>query len=267
MKLSLMSASLTTRGIQPALAAEKAAALGLDGIEWVTDCKCTAAELRKFTDDAGLPVVCHTFFAQKLGMGLPGGLDAVRRGIDYAHVLGAPVVMIPFAPLPELIRKEAKECWKRNFVPAVELLEESGLCYAVENYPGAASPMIYASDFREYQRIFPGMKLVFDDGNAASVEDEVESCRTCFGDIVHVHFKDWRFFRRPVGNFMPTGDGRFMASRLIGEGDVRTAEVWNLLKSGGYSGYVSLEYEGHQYDPVGALAQATHFLKNIKENS
>ena len=63
MKLSMMSGSMTWHGYTPEDAARLGGKLGLDGIEWVTDCGRTAAELKKYSDDAGLPVACYTFFS------------------------------------------------------------------------------------------------------------------------------------------------------------------------------------------------------------
>ena len=263
LKLSLMSASMSVQGASPSEIADTAAAIGLDGIEWVTELNSTAKELRHSADAAGMPVVCYTFFAQQVGYGLRDGLDVVRRGIDYALELGAPMVMVPFAPLRGHSRLEAQQCWVSNFPPAAELILDSGLTFAIENYPGFDSPMIFADDFFVYKRHFPQVKLVFDDGNAGSVEDELESCVRTFDDIVHVHFKDWRFHDTPGEGKIRAGEKRWMSPELIGEGDVKTQAVWRYLQTRNYRGYVSLEYEGRFYGGAESMRRAAAFLRGL----
>ena len=67
--------------------------LNMDGIDWVTTYDRDARELKKLSDDAGLPVVAHTFFLRKDDM--PQLESVAARHLDDAVTLGAPVVMIP----------------------------------------------------------------------------------------------------------------------------------------------------------------------------
>ena len=80
--------------------------LKMDGIDWVTTYNRDPKELKKLSDDAGLPVVAHTFFLRDKTE--PAFLSSAERSLDDACVLGAPVVMIPPAPFPEITAPSGK---------------------------------------------------------------------------------------------------------------------------------------------------------------
>ena len=83
--------------------------LNMDGIDWVTTYDRDARELKKLSDDAGLPVVAHTFFLRKDDM--PQLESVAARHLDDAVTLGAPVVMISPSPHPASPRsKSAASC-------------------------------------------------------------------------------------------------------------------------------------------------------------
>ena len=82
--------------------------LGMDGIDWVTTYDRDARELRKLSDDAGLPVVAHTFFLRQDDM--PQLESSAARHLDDAVTLGAPVVMIPPTVHPGI--NTVEECRK-----------------------------------------------------------------------------------------------------------------------------------------------------------
>lgn len=73
--------------------------------------------------------------------------------------------------------------------------------------------------------------------------------------IYHVHFKD---HRRSNGNFDLC---------LVGEGDIPIKEIFNTLKSDGYDGYISLEWEKKWHpelpEPEIAYPAFMEFLKSL----
>lgn len=270
MKLSMMSGSMTWHGYSPEEAAKVGGELKLDGIEWVTDCGRTADELKKYSDDAGLPVICYTFFSIHWMKGdFSRGLEEIRAGMEFARTLGAPRIMIPFLPIAGKPRAEALDYWCDVMSRVEGMIADAGLVLMTENFSTADSPVVLADDFFKAKERLPTLRLCFDSGNAAGGEDEVESCRRCFEEIRHVHFKDWKFFSEPQTyemaseNTRPCLDGRFMRPELIGEGEVRNAELWKFLREKDYSGYVSLEYESPRYPPPEAIARAAKWLKSL----
>lgn len=270
MKLSMMSGSMTWHGYTPEDAACLGGELELDGIEWVTDCGRTAAELKKYSDDAGLPVACYTFFSPRGKTGdAEGALEDIRAGVDFALELEAPGIMIPFLPGIRKDRCETLDYWCGIMSRAENLIASAGLVLMTENFTTSDSPVVLADDFYKAKRKVPSLRLCFDSGNASGGEDELESCRRCFEDIRHVHFKDWKFFSEPHTHPMASEntreclDGRFMRPELIGEGEVRNAEIWKFLREKEYSGYISLEYESPRYPPPEAVARAAKWLRSL----
>ena len=90
--------------------------LDLAGIDFVTLPRpCEAGDLRRMADDAGVPVVCHTFLAHSLGGATPEeqreGRDAALRGLEAAVALGAPVTMVPAPNRSDLSREASRANW------------------------------------------------------------------------------------------------------------------------------------------------------------
>ena len=97
MKFSMMTYTLMRqKTYTPADCIRVAVELGMDGIDWVSTYGEDPRELRKRCDDAGLPVVAHTFFLHRV----PEAelLDKAAVNLDNAVALGAPVVMLPPPP-------------------------------------------------------------------------------------------------------------------------------------------------------------------------
>ena len=234
--------------------------LKMDGIDWVTTYNRDPKELKKLSDDAGLPVVAHTFFLRDKAE--PTFIGTAERSLDAACVLGAPVVMIPPAPFPEITDPaENRKRWCEVLAQVAPLAEARGLILTVENFPGAASAFVTAADFYEAKKQIPYLKLTYDDGNAATGEDPVESLKKCFKDVAHVHFKDWDFC--DDSGAIKMRNGKFGTAALIGEGDVPSAAVFKTLKELDYKGYINIEYESMKYKADEAIRRALEFLRNI----
>ena len=126
------------------------AELNLDGIDFVQLHDTPARELRKMTDDLGIPVVCHTFFAslnQATSAERQAALGTVKEGVEAAVELGAPTVMIPTPHKGDTFtRDQARSNWIERLREAKPIADEAGVTLAVENFPGANSPFVLADD-------------------------------------------------------------------------------------------------------------------------
>ena len=238
-----------------------AAELKMEGIDWVTTYGRDPRELKKMSEDAGLTVAAHTFFLRDA----PGEeiLDAAKRSLDDALLLGAPLVMIPTCPFagansPEENRKR----WCEILQMTAPLAEERKLILTVENFPGANSPFVTAEDFYEAKRLIPSLKLTFDNGNAASGEDEIESLKKCFRDVVHVHFKDWEIREKEEEGFHLMRNGKYFRAALIGEGAIDSRAALRTLEELGYTGFINIEYENNLYPGDEAVKKVLAYLKN-----
>lgn len=263
-KISMMTYTMARQGYQPADFIRTALDCGLDGIDWVSTYGKDPRELRRMSDDAGLPVVCHTFFLSGFINHQPDWLDEARKSLEDAVILGAPLVMIPTPARGDTTDRHAyRREWIGALAEIAPLADDAGLILTVENFPGKFSPFVTAADFLEARRAIPQLRLTFDNGNAASGEDPVESFNQCAEYAVHVHFKDWDIIDRPNEGYREMSDGRYYRATLIGEGDIDTAGCWKALKDYGYSGCVNIEYEGNTYKADEAIRMVTSLLRSL----
>jgi sugar phosphate isomerase/epimerase len=237
-----------------------AANLKMKGIDWVTLYGRDPEELRKMSLDAGLQIVCHTFFAEKLLANDKNWLDEIKQSVDDAVTLGAPVVMIPTGVNENIPRKDFRNFWIEALKQIAPLCDQAGITLTIENYPGKHSAFVTAADFLEAKKHVPQLKLTYDDGNAASGEDPVESIKLCKNDIVHVHFKDWYIYDRPCEGCREMLNGKYFKPALIGQGDIPTSACLKALKNIGYDGYINIEYESSDIPADQAIKQAIDFL-------
>ena len=240
--------------------------LKLDGIDIVTLYDRTAAELRKMADDHGIPVVCHTFFSPlDVAAAVSDGhaVDVAKRSIEDAVVLGAPTVMIPTLNNAKLPRDKARTAWIKGLNKVMPFAKQADVNLTIENFPGENSPFVTSADFLTAAAEVDGLKLTYDNGNAATGENPAESFTRCFDYIVHAHFKDWDIIDTPANGYSRMLDGRYYQPALVGEGNVDQAGCLKVMKSSGYSGYINIEYEGNKYRPDEAVRRAVDYLRKL----
>jgi sugar phosphate isomerase/epimerase len=243
---------------------EVARDLKMSGVDWVTLHDRPAKELRQMSQDYGLPVVCHTFFADMdfpAAAGRQAGVDAARRGIEAAVALGAPVVMIPTIPKPGEPRGQARCNWIAGLQEVVDFGKQAGVAVTVENFPGVWSPFVTSDDVLEAIQAVPGLRLTFDNGNASGGEPPGDSFARCARYVVHAHFKDWGEVLAGGENGMQMLDGLYYKPALIGEGCVDVRSCLVAMKKSGYQGHINIEYEGDRYSPAEAVRRAVSYLR------
>ena len=180
MKFSMMTYTLMRQGgFTPADCVRVAAELKMEGIDWVTTYGEDPALLRKMSEDAGLTIAAHTFFLRVKEEG-ETLLSVAERSLDNACILGAPLVMIPTAPIAGITsREENHKAWCERLADVMVLAKKRDLTVTVENFPGALSPFVTADDFYKAKELFPDLRLTFDNGNAATGEDHIASIKRC----------------------------------------------------------------------------------------
>jgi sugar phosphate isomerase/epimerase len=224
-------------------------------------------ELRKMLDDYSIPVVCNTFGnnINAEGMTEEKWLDNLKSGLDEAAVLRAPAVMIPTPGKPGLDRVENRKNWLGVLGNGVELAKQYGIYLSIENFPGENSPFVKADDLLEAVREASGLKITYDNGNAASGEEPAESFRKCAEHVVHAHFKDWDIFDEFGEDLIPMLDGKYYRPALIGEGDIDHMACVSAMEECGYEGCVDIEYEGNKYNPYEGIKRAAEYLRKISQ--
>ena len=249
-------------GYTPADCVRVAAELKMDGIDWVTTYGEDPKLLKKMSDDAGLPVAAFTFFVP--GSNLAEKVSNAEKSLDDACTLGAPLVMIPPCPFAADVTDPAenRKLWIEILAEIAPLAEKRNLILTVENFPGIASGFVTADDFFEAKKAIPSLKLTFDNGNAASGEDQIESLKRCFNDIVHVHFKDWDISAEYKESWRQMRDGRYYMPALIGEGDIDNKLTLSTLEELGYNGFINIEYENNKYPADEGIRRVLEYLRS-----
>jgi sugar phosphate isomerase/epimerase len=114
-------------------------------------------------------------------------------------------------------------------------------------------------------REVPGLKVTYDNGNAAGGEDPAESFRKCAAHVAHAHFKDWDIRDTLADGYRAMLDGRYGKAALIGEGSVNQKACLAAMRAAGYQGCINLEYEGNVYTPAEACRRAAAYLRGLGE--
>ncbi len=226
-------------------------------------------ELREIFDDYGIPVVCNTFGnnINSETMTQQDWFENLKKGLEEAAVLGAPAVMTPTPGVPGLPRNENRKRWIGVLGKGAGLAEEYKISLSIENFPGDSSPFVTAADLLEAVKDVPGLKITYDNGNAATGEDPAESFRMCAEHVVHAHFKDWDIAYEPAEGYRKMLDGKYYSPALIGEGAVDHASCIRAMDECGYEGCVNIEYEGDKYGPYAGIKKAAEYLRRIAENT
>ncbi len=88
----------------------------------------------------------------------------------------------------------------------------------------------------EALRRVPGLKINFDPSHLQIMEHDIPGAIRSLGDhACHVHIKD------------ATGTPEKWAFVELGKGDIDFVDMFRVLKSKGYDGYVSIEHESHYF--------------------
>lgn len=248
--------------------------LAFDGIDWVTCHGRQPADLRRLTDDAGLPCAAYTFWVDDLSSTdvtiRQRGLELLKREIETAHILGAPVLMIPTPGVEELARDELRRRWIVGLAEAAPLVHDAGLILTIENYPGALSPFVIADDIREALDVMPELRVTFDNGNASTGECPVVSFQAVANKTVHAHFKDWEISdEKTPASPSQLLDGKYYGPALISEGALSRGVVHRAclqaMKNAGYQGCINIEYESNQYRADEGIRRAAAYLRALAD--
>ncbi|MGK9251087.1 sugar phosphate isomerase/epimerase family protein [Paenibacillus humicus] len=104
----------------------------------------------------------------------------------------------------------------------------------------------------------PNFRTTLDVGNfMCADENSVAAVKANLPIASVVHFKDFYLrpsYRNPGEGWFRTAGGSYLRGAVIGNGDIDMPEVVRIVKSSGYDGYVSVEFEGLEDCRLGARA-------------
>ncbi|MBO7549154.1 MAG: sugar phosphate isomerase/epimerase [Clostridia bacterium] len=116
----------------------------------------------------------------------------------------------------------------------------------------------------------PNYKYLCDIGNFGGVdEDCAKAVSKLLPFIAHVHAKDcfWRSGkeRDPGFGWNRTRAGNFRRATIYGQGDVPVFQILYNIRSSGYDGFVSLEFEGIEENVLGVTQSFANLKRDIAE--
>ena len=246
---------------------QSAKKLGLDGIDWLGDWGVNPKEIRRITDDFGLPLVCFTPLTVDLNFPAArerhAGLEGVKKAAETAAILGTDKIMLPMGGKTEFTRQESRRNVIAGLVEAVQIAASFRLTLTVEHYGDQRAPFRISDDVNEAVRAVPALRITYDSGNVwFGGENALDGFLRSKENIVHVHFKDWELSVDGIDALI-AADGKKYVMTPIGRGLVDHAGILQAMQQSHYTGYVDLEYFGSKYETEAVLAESLKYIHHL----
>lgn len=271
MKISVSSYSFSTYQRKTGCSYEEicriAKEMGYEGIEFTEISPCTverAKKIKAYCDSIGLPIVAYSIGADFSRLFVKRTVKKVKKQVDIAAALGAPVMRhdVCYFLAPKRDWKKVAEKMAPYIKEVTEYAKTKNVKTCTENHgfifqaPERVKYLIDKVNDNNY-------RWLCDVGNFLCVGAEpLSSVKIAAPYAVHVHVKD--FFRSD--SFKPdhfrAADGKYLLGTVIGQGVVPVGDCLSCLKEAGYDGYASVEFEGKE-DNLPALSAALSYLKGV----
>ena len=261
----------------------KAAEMGFEGIEfaeggWSNGLdKNIARECHKIAADSGLDTVSYCVGADFLygsGGDLQKEIDRVKAQVDFAKELGVTNMRHDVAygmrgtdgklagigydnALPRL----AEGCRK-----VTEYAESAGVGTMTENHG------YFSQDANRVEKLIntvdhKNFGALVDIGNFMCADEEPEKSVGIMAPYAkHVHCKDFHYKSgtqdNPGYGWFPTRAQNWLRGAILGHGVVPVGQCIRILKANGYTGYLSIEFEGIE-DNILGITQGLECLKKV----
>lgn len=179
-------------------------------------------------------------------------IERVKKHVDVAHRLGIRLMRHDVAtrPLQDTSIQHFEADLERMVTACQEIADyasQYGITTSVENH----GYYVQASD--RVQRLVyevgrDNFRTTLDVGNFMCVdENSVISTRKNLPIASMVHLKDFYLRpenRNPGEGWFRTTHGNYLRGAIVGQGDIDMLEVLREIKTSGYDGYISIEFEG-----------------------
>lgn len=265
-----MKVGLSTYSLSKAIRSGVMDALG--AIEWIarnggehveispsgfslTDNPGLVKDVVRKAKDAGLEISSYTIganFIQPDAAKLKAEIERLKREVDVGAALGVGRMRHDAASRP------IPECGMDQFMkdlPSVadacrevaDHAKKYGITTSVENHgyfmqrSDRVQALIHAVGRDNF-------RTTLDVGNfMCADEDSVAATKNNIPYASHVHFKDFYlrpFYADPGEGWFKTFSGNYLRGAIVGQGDVDIRSVVKVIKSHGYDGNISIEFEG-----------------------
>ncbi len=233
---------------------EFAAGQNIDGVELLDyfwrDVKAELPEIKQQIADAGLEIAVYAVgndFFQPDATARAQQLAELKRGIDIAGELDVNLMRVFSGNHREGYTLDAGMDWIVDGLAAgAEYAHEQGITLALENHGKMAGRSDQVKTIIE-QVNSPALRANLDTGNFLLVgQNPVDAARELADLIALVHLKDFgRAAPDETGHTYEGLDGQQYVGTVVSEGMVDLAAILRILDGVGYTGWLSLEYEGN----------------------
>ncbi len=227
-----------------------------------------ALELKNEAEKLGLAMVSHTVGANLLAEDIDAEIERLKHKVDIAAILGAPTLRhdayfsFP-ADKPEnadfdYYLPQVADAFRK----VTEYAETKGIKTCTENHG------YICQDAVRVEKIINTVNhnnfgWLVDIGNFMCTDgDCYDSVKLAAKYAFHVHAKDFYILKDPDKCFKTTS-GRNLQGAALGKGAVPVKKCIDELKSQGYDGFITIEFEGTQ-DCLEALKDGLTFLKSCE---
>ncbi|MEW6047399.1 MAG: sugar phosphate isomerase/epimerase family protein [Bacillota bacterium] len=197
-------------------------------------------------------------------------LEQVRRDIDTAVSLGAPVLRVFAGGEHAKVRYEdVKRTIEESLAEVAAYAAQAGVVLALENHPGPAGRIRNMLDAIRFVNL-AHMRVNLDPANFLLCDEDPREAAAQLADVVaHVHVKDLASLPGSAGateegTLLRSLAGRAYKGVVVGGGDVPWASVLGSLHARSYRGWLSIEYEGEGDARAGVIESRANLLAILR---
>ncbi|MCE2490125.1 MAG: sugar phosphate isomerase/epimerase [Anaerolineae bacterium] len=231
-----------------------AAQTGFEGVELLdmfwTDEVGQIPEVKRRCAALGLKLPVYsisTNFFRPDAMARDAELAGLKHGVDVAAQLGAPLLRVFSGELLPAYSFEQGFAWVVDcLATGAEYASQSGITLVLENHGQIAGRSDQVRAIIEAVGS-PALRSNLDTGNFLLVGEDPPQAATALADLVAlVHLKDFTHASPDEGGHAYRDlVGQLYTGAIVGEGLVDLQAIHDVLTRQGYTGWLSLEYEGN----------------------
>ncbi|WP_219835150.1 sugar phosphate isomerase/epimerase [Paenibacillus sp. R14(2021)] len=242
-----------------------AASAGAQGVELLSifwDAESDVPAVREALDRTGLKLACFgacNDFARPSAGERAAALADIKLAVDAAALFGAEVVRVFAGDAKEGVSYEQGKVWiVEGLTEGAAYAQSRGVLLCLENHGVFAGRSAQVKELIE-EVGSPALRSTFDMGNFLLVDDVPDAAfQELATSISHVHAKDFKLIEGEDG-YRSLG-GKTYVGKAPTEGDAGVAGLVAKLDGIGYTGWMSVEYEGQEEQKAGT-AKAIKLLQ------
>ncbi|MBO0958832.1 sugar phosphate isomerase/epimerase [Neobacillus sp. MM2021_6] len=232
----------------------------------VVDHEALADQIREKAASLGIELSAYSFpanFVQETEEAFTEEVERIKKHVDIVNRLGIKIMrhdVTAFTLRPEEMTIHYFEEHYEKMVKGSQLIADYAAQYRITTTIENHGFNVQASD--RVQKVIHGVnrdnfKTTLDVGNFLCMdEDPLVGVKKNLQYAATVHLKD--FYIRPYyenpggGEWFRTVNENYLRGAIVGHGDLNIREILRLVKSSGYDGYLTVEFEGMEDCKVGS---------------